>query len=191
MPISNNIEFFTSEAMSAEASIGSILTMFANTEGLTGIGGLFTFDADATSFPLIRGPQIQEANVEVDRLQNITSHAVSSVVDINLTTTGLTTLYTVPSGNKFLILGVLLQAQTADTVTGDASASIGISPSTTDVFAEETLLGFNSATSTYQFWANLNKAVIANAGDVIRLDVTTGATATNLTATAYLIGLLI
>jgi len=191
MSISSNIEFFTSELAANTPGIGTIMTMFANSEGALGIGGLVTFAADAAEVFLLRGPQIKEADLTEDRLSNITSYTISTITSIDLTATGTTTVYTAPADQTALIIGIIFQATATDTVTVVPQVSAGLNPSTDNVFAIESLVGFDAVDDLFVFWAKLNKAVVVADGGVLDLDVSVAATATNLIATARVIGIVV
>jgi hypothetical protein len=192
MSISSNIEFFTQDVPAATPpGIGILMTMFANAEGLTGIGTIVSFDADASEVYLLRGPQISEGTLAEDRLVRTTAYVLDTTASIDLTSTGTTTIYTAPSTKTALIFGVILQVTTADTVTVVPDASIGLNPSTDNVFAVETLTSLDAVDELYHFWANIHKAVAISNGGVLDLDVDTAATATTLTATARVIGIVL
>lgn len=138
----------------------------------------------------IRGPQVEPKTIETNRIIPDLAASLATVGDIDLTSTGQTTLYTVPAGtSKVLVLGVVIAATYANTVTVVPEVSIGVSPSTDDIFAVELLTGFDVTPETYTFWGNLNTGHIATTGESIILNVSTAATATGLVAAARLIGI--
>jgi hypothetical protein len=192
MAISHNIEFYTQDAPAAlSPNVGTLLTMFKNSEGSLGIGGLMTFDIDVSEILLLRGPQIAEGTLAEDRLVKTTAYALETTTDIDLTSTGVTTVYTAPSDKTALIFGVILQVTAADTVTGAPGVSVGLNPSTDNVFAVETLTALDAVGELYHYWANIHKAVAISNGGVLDLDVDAAATATTLTATARVIGIVL
>jgi hypothetical protein len=134
----------------------------------------------------IRGPQIEPYDLELDRLVNITSASLAIVDDIDLTSIATTPLFT--ATQKTYVLGVILRITTADTVTVVAEASIGVNPSTNDMFANEQLVNFDAVDDLYAFWNNSNTGIILNTAEQLDLSVNTGATATSLIAVAYVIG---
>jgi len=142
-------------------------------------------------WPLYRSAQIAFQTINEDRLSRTTFHAINSVTDIDLTSATTTTIFTAPSDKTALILGVILEVTAADTITVPPQVSIGLNPSTTDVFAIETLITLDAVNDSYVYWANIHKAVsVANSG-VLDLDVGVAATATTLVVTARVIGLLV
>jgi len=144
-----------------------------------------------TGLPLFRGPQIKEMDLAEDRLAKITSQSLNFVTGIDLTATGTTTLFTAPSDQAALIFGVLLQVTAANTVTVAPDVSLGLNPSTANVFDTESLIGFNAVDDLYIYWANKHTAVTVANGGLLDLDVSVAATATTLTTTARVLGLLI
>jgi len=134
----------------------------------------------------IRGPQIEPFDLQLDRLANITSAVLSITASIDLTTIATTALFT--ATQKTYVLGVLLRVTTADTVTAVAEASVGVNPSTNNVFANEPLINIDAVDDLYTFWNNTNTGTILNTSQQLDLSVNTGATATTLVATAYVIG---
>ena len=95
------------------------------------------------------------------------------------------------TGKTAIILGCLLRIKSANTVTVDAAASLGINPSTTDLFAAETLVGVQSISDVWSFWKDTSVGLVANSADLVDLDVTVAATAATLTCDVFVIGLLI
>jgi len=139
---------------------------------------------------LFRGPQLDFTDINEDRLAKETTHALGAVTGIDLTTTGVTTVFTAPSGKIALIFGVLLEATDADTVTVVPQISLGLNPSTTNIFPTETLINFDTTGDLYLYWANVHKAVTVVDGGILDLDVVMAATATTLDVTARILGIL-
>lgn len=124
---------------------------------------------------------------------NISAPGVIALVpSVSLTATGQTTLYTVPMGKTLYLTDVWVEISAVDTFSVPAVVQIGITPSWSQWAASKTLTGL-STVGLVQPLGDLSlgpKPKFA-AGDVIKLDVATGATATTLTATIVLIGFLI
>lgn len=139
----------------------------------------------------LRGPQFRLNTIALDRFASPLGAVIDTFEDLDLTATGTTTIYTVPAGNSVIITGCLIRIKTADTVTTDADVSVGINPSTTDIFDTETLVGVQSVSDFWNFWQQSSAGLIANSGALIDLDVAVAATATTLTADVYIIGLLL
>jgi hypothetical protein len=136
----------------------------------------------------LRGPQFKQNDIALDRFAKSLFSVISVTESIDLTATGLTTLYTVPSGKTALISGVVLRVTGSSSATVPAQASI---EGASTIFAVETLADVLNVHDTWTFWHDKSTTVQAIAADVISLDVDTAATATTLDATAFLIGLLI
>ena len=148
--------------------------------------GIFRDIRGAPVFAGIRGPQIEPYDLQLDRLVNVTSASLAIIPDVDLTSIATTSLYIAPQ--KSLILGVLLRTVVADTVTAPAEASVGVNPSTNNLFANEELISLDAVDDLYGFWGNAGTGTILNASDQLDLSVNTGATATTLTVVAYVIG---
>ena len=138
----------------------------------------------------IRGPQIEYRTLANDRFESDFGFLLGSTFDIDLTTTGQTTIYTVPASvGKVIILGVALEISFGLDVTVAPQVSLGVDPSTDNLFAPETLTEFTTDRSLYTFWSNLNITNIAATGSDILLDVTSASTATALFITAHVFGI--
>lgn len=138
----------------------------------------------------IRGPQFESATIGVDRFANTPLSVLSAGTTVDLTATGSTTIYTVPSNRSLLVAGCLLQITTANTVSTDATASLGISPSTDNLFNAEPLVETQGVNDVWSFWSDKTTLLMASAGESIVVDVTVAATATQLNAATHLIGIL-
>jgi hypothetical protein len=140
---------------------------------------------------ILRGAQFAERGIALDRFADPLAAILTVFEDLDLTATSTTTIYTVPTGKTAIILGCLLRIKSANTVTVDAAASLGINPSTTDLFAAETLVGVQSISDVWSFWKDTSGGLVANSADLVDLDVSVAATATTLTCDVFVIGLLI
>lgn len=118
---------------------------------------------------------------------------LATVLGINLKNTGQTTLYTVPSGKTLIITDILLIPTTANTITIPPIIRIGKASNYNEWAPLVTLTGLNAANQLFSL-ATAATGLIRQtfaAGEVVKLDVQTGATATSLTITTYLFGFLI
>jgi hypothetical protein len=140
---------------------------------------------------LFRSGQIRDQELDEDRLSKTTSHAINSVASVDLTSATTTTIFTAPSDKTALIIGVILEVTAANTVTVPPQVSVGLNPSTTNVFAVETLINLDAVNNSYVYWANLNKAVTVANGGILDLDVAVASTATSLVATARVVGIIL
>lgn len=139
---------------------------------------------------LIRGTQFRPNTIGSDRFNNRLTSVLSITSTINLSSTGITTLFTVPTGNMALLQGVALRS-TASTATTDATISLGINPSTTNLFDLQELVQFRVADDVFSLWSDKSTTLVAQSGEQIDLDVTIAATGGALVVSAYLIGFLI
>jgi hypothetical protein len=148
------------------------------------------FDHDVVAFPLpgITGPQVGQSEITFDRMVNPTSFALATDVSVDLTSTGATSLFT--ASRKTYILGVILRSDAANTVTSPPQISVGINPITDNVFENESMVNFDTVDDVYTFWSNLNTAFVMNVSDQLDINVNTAATATTLTAIAYVVGII-
>jgi hypothetical protein len=197
--------FYTKDAID-EAVIGSAFSHTRDAPKETTVGSAFFYTKDAIDEAVIGAPfahtrdapvlygirnnQVQPLGVNTDRLEDSTGAQVG-ISNVSLISTGLTTIYTVPAGKKLLLLGIVLHAMSANTVTAAPQISVGVNPSTTNIFAAETLFSFDAIGDMYTLWPNANKFIVANSNDVIDLNVNTAATAAVLTATIRIIGILL
>ena len=140
---------------------------------------------------VLRGAQFSTNTVALDRFATPLAAVLAVFEDLDLTAAAASTVYTVPTGKIALIFGCLVRIKSSDTVTGDASASLGINPSTTDLFAEESMVAVQDVSDVWSFWKDTSGGLVANSGDDVDLDVTVAATATTLTCDVFVIGLLI
>lgn len=112
------------------------------------------------------------------------------VPNVNLAATGQTTLFTVPSGKKCVVSDVRIEVTGANAVISVASVRVGKS-SSYDHWLPITVLTNLDAIGEM---VSLNNAVnmlvrqVFNSNDAIKLDVTTAAVATSLTANVHVFG---
>lgn len=113
---------------------------------------------------------------------------LASVASIDLTSTGTTTLFTVPAGRSVKSLFVSIRPTTATAAGADAIVSVGTNASTyDDIFSATTLTGLNATTEEFTL-AVSGVSHISAATEVITFQVDTADTGTALTATVELIG---
>lgn len=118
---------------------------------------------------------------------------LNTVSGVDLKATGQTTLYTVPSGKSAIITEIVGVISSANTVAVPPAARIGLASAYTEWMPITTFTGINA---TNQFF-NLSSSgallihTLFTTGQVVKIDVTTGATATTLTGTFYVFGFLI
>lgn len=131
---------------------------------------------------------IQNGQIEVPIANTIGELAI--IPSINLKTTGQTTLITVPAGKTLDIVDIRLIVTAANTIAVAPALRVGKSPSYNEWAPITTLTGLNATNQVFSLAtsaAGLIRSVFV-AGETVKLDVTTGATATTLTATAVVFG---
>jgi hypothetical protein len=109
--------------------------------------------------------------------------AVSSTIDA--TSTGDTTLYTVPTGERALITGAIVRLITVATFT--SVPDVSINDGTDDIFASTTLTGVDTAEETWGF-SPAGRAVSVAAGASVDLSVDVAASAGTYDVIVYLYG---
>ena len=112
--------------------------------------------------------------------------AVSSTVDA--TSTGDTTLYTVPAAERALITGAIVRLITIATFT--SVPDVSINNGTDDIFASATLTGVDTAEETWGF-SPAGRAVSIAAGASVDLSIDVAAVAGTYDVIIYLYGHLI
>lgn len=138
----------------------------------------------------LRGAQFRVNTFGDDRFVSRLTSVLSTTSTVNLTATGTTSLFTVPASNTALIHGVVLRA-TLGSATTDATVSLGINPSTINLFDLEPLVSFRNTNDVWSLWSDKTTTLIAQGNSQIDFDVTTAATGGSLNADIYLIGFLI
>ncbi len=122
-----------------------------------------------------------------------TSRILATVASINLKNTGATTLYTVPTGKTLIINDIIVVLTASDTIAVAPTVRIGKSAAYTE-WAPATALTNLAGVKSYISLNTLAIGLIRQtfvATEAVAIDVTVGATATTMTATAYLIGNLV
>jgi hypothetical protein len=142
--------------------------------------------ADLTN-GLIRGPQFRSNTIADDRFVNRLSSVLSNIA-VDLSSTGQTTIYTVPSGNIALIQGVVFLAR--GTATSDPTVSVGINPSTDNIFDSQQLVNFQANNDVFSLWSDKSTTLVANGSDQIDVDVTIASLpqTPGMSAEVYVIG---
>jgi hypothetical protein len=139
----------------------------------------------------LRGPQFSEQSIALDRFALPLAAVLTIFENLDLTSATTTTIYTVPTGKIATVLGCVIRIKAADTVSADADVSLGINPSTVNIFPTETLTAVQANDDIWSFWKDKSIGLLATSGQQVDIDVVTAATATTLTSDVYLIGLLI
>lgn len=124
-------------------------------------------------------------------LLNTTGVALlSTTASINAKTVATTNLYTVPAGKKAIITDIILHVTAADTVTVVPTLGVGVAAGEIDIMPSTSLTGFDALNELYKYSCTGTYVSVA-AGGIIKLGVDTGATATTMTISVYLMGFLV
>lgn len=150
---------------------------------------IFSGEVETLGF-LLTGKQIEQGGLAADRLVNIPVQVLASRSGATLTSTIVSELYSVPSGQIAIILGIIFEATSVDTVTTPPEVSVGIASGETDIFPNETMINFDSLGNTWSNWLVFSKAKAAIGGETVKMNLT-GATANILISNIHLIGFLI
>jgi len=136
---------------------------------------------------ILRGPQFRPANLARNIFTQSLFSVLSTTTGINLLSAATTSLFTTTAGLT-LIHGIVLRVTTGTGVSGDATVSIGINPSTTNLFSEQELINVRALNDVYSFWSDKSTTLVADLSDVIDLTVTNAGTGTTLVAEAFVVG---
>lgn len=121
--------------------------------------------------------EIKSATVDiVTKLASLTG-----VSAVDLTTTGSTALYTVPTGKSAVITDVLLRVSSASAANGDAEVQVEITGSSGDVIPSTTLVGATAAGDVFRLGPQAGGSFrVGVATNIIYLNVTSAETGTTL-----------
>lgn len=139
---------------------------------------------------LIRSPQIVQNTLDAELLVNAPIQILRSLFSVDMTTSQVSSFLVVPTGKIAIILGVLLEATAANTVTVVPQISLGIATGETDIFSTEALVAFDTQGDTWSNWLVFSSSRAGIAGEEIKINIT-GATATSLIADIHLVGFLV
>ena len=139
---------------------------------------------------LIRSKQITQRTLDADRLVDFAVQILSSRYGVDMTTSIISELLVVPSGQIAIILGILFESTQANTVTVPAIVSVGIAAGEDDIFAAEPMQNFDAVGETWSNWLVFSHARAAAAGESVKLNLA-GATASQLIGDIHLIGFLV
>lgn len=115
---------------------------------------------------------------------------LSTTTGINAKTVATTNLYTVPAGKTAIITEAIIRVTAANTITVVPTLGIGIAAGEDDIYLPQIITGTNATNKIYRFSAS-GSYRNGSAGDVIKLGIDVGATATTMTISIDLIGYLI
>ena len=138
---------------------------------------------------MARGYVLEQDNNDVKNVTNV----LARVDSINLKTVAQTTLYTVPTSKKVIIQDILMMISDDDSASVGATVRVGKTAAFNEFVDNKTMSGLLNAGAYASLMEQVGSGTmkIMSNGDVIALDVTTGATATTLTATVFVVGFLV
>lgn len=143
------------------------------------------------------GYVIADTTNNADALTSIDSNftkvpgILGKVADVDLKTTGQTTLYTVPAASTgCVVTDVMLMISDSDTATIGPTVQVGVTPSFNEWLGSTALTTLTSLykSKSLNSVATGREPMAFGPTDVIKLDITVGATATSLRATVVILG---
>lgn len=131
-------------------------------------------------------------NPHIDELGGTVTTQSAMVSSLDLKTAANTLAYTVPAGKKFLLFDVIVECLTSTAVIVAPIVSVGKTSGATDWTSGLTITGM-VAGKVYLLASigSLTGFTSFAAGETVYFNVTTGATATVLTANIRLVGMLV
>lgn len=115
---------------------------------------------------------------------------LSITTGIDLKSVATTNLYTVPTGKRCVVTGIIIHVTTADTFTVAPTLGVGVAAGEADIMPSTLLTGLTILDGLFRYSPEGYYVSVAAAG-VIKLGVDTGATATTATGEVTLIGFLL
>lgn len=140
---------------------------------------IITTSISGTFYAVPFGPQ---TTTPVNRL--------ASVAGISGTTTGITSLYTVPTGRTAIITSANVRCTAATAITVGPTLGMGVAAGEDDIYAATSLASLTAVGQLYGF-TTTGMSVSAAAGSVIKVGIDTAATGTSQTLTIDLVGYLV
>ncbi len=116
---------------------------------------------------------------------------LSTVTGIDATATGLTNLYTVPSGKTAIIIGAILRITALTAFVGVGTGGIGTNVTQDDIMSSRAMTGLNAVGSVFCFMNSNSASAIASSSSTIQLGIDVSFVAGTCTIALDLIGYLI
>ena len=116
-------------------------------------------------------------------------HVLATVTGIDGKSATATNLYTVPTGKTAIVDRVVLRVTAATAAVGDATADIGVAAG--DIVSSQALTGATTVDDAFNLTANSGKFRIADAAEIIKINVNSADTGTALTFSADVLGYLL
>ncbi len=126
----------------------------------------------------------------LQRINRVGPSLLSTTNGIDLKSVVTTNLYIVPSGSKAIITGAIIRPTLVDTFAVAATLGIGIAAGEADIILAAALTGLTTTSSIYPMLP-IAVPVIGLSGNIIKVGVDVGATATTFSASIDLLGYLI
>ena len=109
---------------------------------------------------------------------------------VDFKTVAVTTLFTVPADKSFVIIGTIIEATNFDTATVGGDYNIGTNAASYDnIVAADASLAMTTGTSIV-YSTGGNSPIVIPGGSVVKINVTTGVTATAAIGNYYMYGIL-
>lgn len=160
--------------------------LFENNKAITGLWNFSTSPTFGTSNGFLK---VTAGVLSFESLENSTINLISTTTNINVVTDTDVTLFTVPTGKKLIITNAYLIPTELTSFTSSFSASLGINSTAFDsIFEIKDFTTLDSVDKTGQYLSLSDILPINNAGDFIKLKITTNAVATTYTVKILLFG---
>jgi len=154
-----------------EVVVGNTVTL-----GTATISGSVDLDVTATGVVTVKG--------------NPLPHLLNTAVGVDLTTGAKTVIYTVPTGKKLVVTGVLVRVTTGIGTVSDADLGVGTNVNADNIIPSTTLTGM-ATTDDAELLIPTGSYVLADAGQDVSIEVDIPAGASLLEADVDLLGYLV
>lgn len=178
---------------------GSVWQKVDNTDAVTSVftrtGAVIAVAGDYAASEVDNDSSVTGTTVK-DALDNLltgvtVSDSILSVTNaVDMKTVAATPIYTVPVGKSAIITKVIYVMDTASAITIGPNVGIGVAAGEDDIIFPQAITGFD-ASAEYFVLQNDGTSKVASAGDIIKVGIDTGATATTMLVDVYLLGFLI
>lgn len=154
------------------------------------IGSLSSLDSIKQAIQTLNEYGVSTEDLVNEARVNSSEFLVYESEDIDLKTTGLNTLFTVPFGKEFFLSSLIIRCTGADGITTEASIDLGFNDPDYDNFTSNLLLE-DLLTSSDFYKATISAATkIMSAGDELKMNVAIASIGTSQTVKVYVSGLL-
>lgn len=154
------------------------------------IGSLANLDSIKQAIETLNEYGVSTEDLANQVRTNSSEFLVYESEDIDLKTTGLNTLFTVPFGKEFFLSSLIIRCTGADSITVESTIDLGFNDPDYNNFTDNLLLeGLLTSSDFYK--ATISAATkIMSAGDELKMNVAIASTGTSQTVKAYVSGLL-